>query len=657
MPSIQPIPAQDLIRLRRDNQTAKMYLSFPSLETVWTATINQAFSTTDRVYQLAYTGAVAQSTPQAGMTLLVGTTAGARDLGICRVRTVPSGGTVGINETSEIQWANGAFLTIVNDYQLWARQLTVRSNVAYMDYNVAYSDQHSNCNPVPVLGPPAVIWIVDGVATVDFDASDSFVPGSTISGYSWSAPGSSSSSGMLTASPTVNYANTGTYWVDCTVTATNGKTTVGHRVVVVVSESSMPVEQFTLSNLSANYEEGGWTFKVTLYEFATMTDIPDRQMCILHSEDWYGDEKISLGQIPGRENVVCWGWIAGETVRWAPDYSSVTFEVRGPAYWLQKISAFPQGIEDTQSAPDAWTLFQNLTVDAMLWHVLYWRSTMAFVCDVYLSGDTRRAQSLESPASSLWTQILAIAQQSILASPACDRYGRLFVEIDQQYLPVASRTTLPVVMAVTTEDIVAQVEFAREWMPRVALLDLSGIYWNGSTPTAFFSLANGHVFKGLGDADRIDRLLLWNSQTLSNQLAGLIIGKKNNNYPSFPVELASNNRFIDIAPRQYVTLSLAAGDTVRGIVFASSKFIPRNLTYNIRVGVVTLQADLEAETFPEIAVTGDYPTDPPVTPDEVAPAPVAISPGSAIFALVATESTLKATMSLLAVSPIWGKKR
>src|SRR6185436_13444741 len=107
-----------------------------------------------------------------------------------------------IGETSEITWASNCYLTITDDFDLWARHIHVDNDGdLLMDVNIGYTDEHEVFNPVPVIGTHACLWLEDSSVSVDFDASDSWCFDDTVTGFAWSAPGSSTSTGMSTATP------------------------------------------------------------------------------------------------------------------------------------------------------------------------------------------------------------------------------------------------------------------------------------------------------------------------------------------------------------------------------------------------------------------------------------------------------------------------
>jgi hypothetical protein len=305
--------------------------------------------------------------------------------------------------------------------------------------------------------------------------------------------------------------------------------------------------------------------------------------------------------------IICTGWIAGEGLTVNPDGGFATFTVKGPQYWISQMSGFPVGVENTTSTPAAWTEIENLTTDKGLWSFIHWRSTIDTVIDVALTGDARLSPATEAPSGKLWDQLVAIANLSILALPCSDRYGRLFVEINGQYIPAASRSSIPVVLTLGKNDLSREFTLDRSYTPRVGQLSLSGVSYDGSVGTALLSLANGHIPKQFGDTEIIDHLLL-TDQSQTNELAGLVIAQRNNLYPTVNLPLASNNRAIDICPLQLVGVDIITTDTPRSVAYSGNVW-PRTITleFTEKVNFIHTTIVAEGETFADLAVTGDLP--------------------------------------------------
>lgn len=602
------ITVPELALLRADTQWSKLYLAIYQPNTVYTALLNGVPSSNDRVYQITFDGGAGTlADVKAGMTLYVGTVAGAYDLGMARIRKTPGASTFYIGLTSEITWADNCYLTVVDDFDLWAKHATIASTVLSMDVDVAYSDQHADFNPVPVLGPHAVAWLDAATVNVAFAASDSWVIGSTISAYAWTAPGSSASSGMATATPTITYNAAGCYRVLCTVTAANGKTTTGVRHVFVYDrDANQPSTVFQLSQCIGDHDTGGWMFDMTMEAEASLSEIRDRALVVLFAEDYYGSTAQSIGPVANRENIVCVGRIVGESIRWDRETGQVHFTVQGLHNWLNKIKTFPVELAFVGVA-GAWNQMPALTVDRVLWHILYWHSTAIETMDFYPSNDTRYSADGKTIASTIWGQVNDIAFSKIFAAPGVDRFGRLIVEVDQQMVPEADRAA-PVVMTLTDADWVEAIDFSRVIVQDCSLISLNAEEVNAAgTAVTRYALSPGHVPLRYGEPEMMERVLCA-SQSNANELAGLVLGWRTNQYPDVPLNFAQNNRMIDCFPRQVCGFSVATGDTPRAVAYAG-QLIPRRVAFYFDgdSGYFHAEINFEGETFAQIATNGDIP--------------------------------------------------
>jgi hypothetical protein len=243
------LTSDELTLLRSDGPWTKLYLAVLHPNTIYTARLASLPASTDNVHTISVdTESGTLGNVKAGMTVYVGTTAGAHDLGMCRIRKTPITGTWYIGLTSQINWEDSCYLTIVDDFDLWAKHAMLDGGVLKMDVDVAYSDQHADFNPVPVLrGREVILWKTGSTISTQRNANDSWVFGSSISGYSWSAPGASGSSGMTTSTPTITYDTAGEYRVYCTATSAAGKSTVGVIKVWVFDADHMPATVFQLA--------------------------------------------------------------------------------------------------------------------------------------------------------------------------------------------------------------------------------------------------------------------------------------------------------------------------------------------------------------------------------------------------------------------------
>ncbi len=658
----RPATPAELVIYRSNGLAARLYAIIDQPVVVYQCQVNQTFASHDKIAQVTYdnaSGALSDVLP--GMTVLVGSTPGAWDKGLARVRRSWTATTAYIGETSEIAWADNLYLTVVDEFAIWPRHLRVAADgTTWMDYDIAYSDQHSAFAPVPCLGPDRVLRLTGASVSTQLDASLSWVIDSFISGYSWSvvrAPAGTTMTNANTATPTITASAPGRILLRCTVTAANGKQSTGYRTVYVYDDAHPPIE-IALEDFSGSVERGGFEFSVSLTGSAGFA-LRDYVKVILFAEE----QPQSIGPIAGAENVLAIGWLDASESRIDDKQGTAILSVKGAHYWLNKITGYPSGIENVRNAPNAWTKIQNLTVDKALWHLLYWRSTLPNCTDFFLTGDTRQATALQAPTGSLWSQIKTLAQETILAAPVCDPYSRLFVEVDANYLPASERGGIPTVMTLTKDDYVS-VGVSLTRTPEVSRVELSGVAVVNGTGQAIFSLSFGHVFGRFGQVIQKDRLLLAN-QAQANTLAGLILSNENKRH-QFTLSLSAPVRLVTLTPRQYLGIAIAADDTPEGITY-SGRILPRELrlTHDPETGTLSMELTCDPEIFAAPAIDGDIPSNddsgadnwvppkfpPPPLPPPLPPLPIANQ--APRYCLLLTNHGLFWTESFDQDAPVW----
>lgn len=597
--------AGELTKVRSGFQASKLYLAIHNPEVVFQCRVNQTFTSLDRVVEVAYDNATGDYTDiLPGMTAWVGTSAGSWDLGQVRIRKNATSGVLYVGENADVAWGDDAYITVVDEFGMWARHPRVLSDSEiYMDWDVEYDDQHENCAPVPIF-EHQVLWLTGASVETDLDAGDSWCPTAGSKSYLWTASGGTLTN-ETTATPTFEATAAGVYRIGCTVTVGSASKT-GYRYIFVFDDENMPFEFIPRGLPGGSYDRGGWEMSVSVTGDAALSVVRDRALCILFSLDYYDAVEGSIGPVAGSENIIFVGWISGESLNINPVQSAASFDIQGPHSFISTLEEFIDGIETTAGTPDAWTNIQNLTVDKCLWHLITWRSTLSTMMSVYLTDDTRQARALQTGNGDLWSQISRNAA-AIAARPCCDRYGRLFVRINQQLIPEADRTGIPDVMTMTKEDWQGEIRVGRNVVSRNSQVVLSGVkYETGTEGSALFSLSPGHTFKRFGSTTTVERLLL-SSQEQANELAGLLLGWMNHEY-DFEITVAGNNRFVDITPEQYISVNIQPEDNNRGITY-EGRVVVREVSLEWREKESFLHPIWvgEQESFPENSTDGDVP--------------------------------------------------
>jgi hypothetical protein len=594
-------------------QKAKVYAIFDDPPTVFACRVNQSFKTHDKVYEFAYdtpTGTLANVKP--GMTILLGSTAGAYNKGITYVRKAPTSTKIYCGETSEVAWADNLYVTILQDFCIWPEYLLISSDgTVFMKHDVKYVDQHTNMRPVPIIGPDRVAKYEGSPVTVSFDGSDSYVPGSTIASHAFTCSGGSIS-GANTATPAVTLSAPGRYLLTYTVTSALGVSSTTYRVIYIAN-SAMLVE-VVAGTITGSYSDGGYSFGIAATNVPLTARV--RTKVVLFAEEWYGNAKISYGPYAGAENIPSEGWMADEAITIDETQGTASVNVKSTQYWMQQIHNFvPAGIKSVTGTPAKWIEIKNLTVDLMLWHFFMWRSTASNCVDIFLTGDTRTATELDAPAGNLWEQIKTIAYQSILAIPCCDQYGRIFVEVEPALMHLADRDNVPVIASVDHDDW-ESISIERPTVTKTAQVVLSGVSVTSNVGKSKYSLSPGHIPQHYGTVLSADRLLL-STQALSNELAGNMLEKENMPYRFDIKNILYNNRLVGICPRQFIDLTVEEADSLRDGIDYSGNAIVKTVEWTLSDGAWDINWTVEPETKSRLSTNGDI----PVVPDDEDPSP------------------------------------
>jgi hypothetical protein len=612
------LSAPELAAQRLPGQWSKSRLIVPQAHTIYTARLNGVPSSNDMVVEITVdTESGTRSNVLPDMTLYVGsvagggTGAGAYDLGMCRIRKTPIATKFYIAEASDIVWVDNAYLTIVDDYQLWAKPLRIVSQVPYMDWDIAYSDQHADFDPVPIMGSDAVARLINATVDVQLGTSadvSEWVIGSTIASRLWTIAGATAIDDNTAVNPVATFNAPGTYLAYCAFTAANGKTYTGVRYVVIYNDADPGFTNFQIRSGRMSRDSGGCSFEVALYTGMAETTLRKRSKVILCAEDFAGVHSNSLpGQIPGRENIVCTGWISDINTSRQSEYGEITFTVESAEFWMKKIRDYPSGLEFVAGAAAAWTQMPTMTVRKAVWHFLHWRSTATRIMDCSIENDARYATRFMVARSNLWERVEQVIKPTIWGGMGIDQFGRLFVEIEPQLTPSADRTW-PNVMTITDDDIEDEISWSRRDVNQLSMLFMSGVSIDATgAPSSFFSMSPGHSYAHHGDEEIQDNFLVA-GQANANQLCGLYYGWRNNDPYDLGVNFVQSFRVVGVWPRQKYTYVVSPANDPRGIGFTKD-WIVRSISFGQSPdnGFISYSAELEPEAIEGPAINGDVP--------------------------------------------------
>jgi hypothetical protein len=660
----------DIRTLRIKTQAQKVYLAVENPPTVWTGRVSGAHSVGAEL--ITFTSASQIEAPLEHCTLLVGSTAGASDVGIVRYRSKTSSVMkVGFNH---LEWESGQYLTLIKQIRPWSLLPSVDGQRE--DQDLPYTNQNTQVEPIARIGSSAVCVFrdIDGYARVKFYSNSSAVTGSIVS-HAWTAehatPALSAQAGTLVSPIEFRFDRCGQHWVTYTVTDTNGKTATRYCIVYVFDrsgpnapykngprDSRVGQRAFELETCSTNYDDGGWILQLRSLGLA---DWLEGSQIVLFNEQFWGGRQVNIDdrQWQYRENLMFVGWIKARRIEETPDYTAVNIQAYGPVGWLQIAESWPINLKYSGSG---WhSLGVSMTADRAALHILQEHSTLCLLSDVNLTGDTKSLLFVDCQESMMYEQINFQIYDCLKARLISDHLGRLIAERNQQLIPVASRNA-GYTLLMSPEDWRDKLDLGEGIdYSRVCQIDFAGFYYNGADPKRYYSLAPARELS-TGTPEPVTGTRV-DSQNEANILSGLHLAWANNQYNDVGMP-AAGYLPLDIIPSQRILITMSPTENNGGLNWNQKAFWIRSVSHSAQGAAILTDFRLEAESDGPPGVTNYIPEDvPPEYPDyefdfdiPVEPQPFPEpddNPGDGTTCYVATELRVARTTNFLDSSPSW----
>lgn len=589
MTPVRPATSDELTDLRANARMVRYALAFPASNVVWSGRVNQA------LFSLAFMSEITWDTATGdyldiveGMTLWVGSAAGLYDLGVIRIRKAASATKLFFDPTSKIRFADNQYLTVVDDFPVVSKQFAYDVNsVPFANTDEAYTDQNSVFRPVVIMGGDSVVKLVEGVGELIKVGSDSWVPDGTITDYLWECSTADSIDDATTDTATFHFDVYGTHVISLTVTADNAETRTRYQKVVVWDDDHPPVMCRLETPPYEGFFDGGPECTVRVYFGVSISTIKANARVILFDYKSYFDgDPISLGQCVGSENVALSGYIVGETIQTDEATGDVTFTIRGIQGAIKKARGNAFKITRTIVAPATWGEILNPTADKLFWHFSVWQTTLADCFDCYPPDLATIYPDQEGVKGTVFEQLAAIGDKTFIV-PGCDRWGRLFFQVDAEMLSDDDKDSIVEVMEITTADrSSARVD---DFMDSPVSAVYGSSIWIEPTqtlPKTLYSVSPGLVEDGEGSSLISDYYA--QNQADSNALAGRLYAARNDG-ETITVILPQNNRMISCFPRQVIVVTIASSENPRQEY--TGPMVPRNIrqSYDEAGGVAGIE--------------------------------------------------------------------
>ena len=576
---------QELIRTRP--QETKLYLSIFQPQSIFKARVNDGSIergareiTYDTVSQGAYTSI------QSGMTMWIGTTPGAMDVGKIRVRSATSS-VITVSENSDIEWANDLYLTVFYYTELWPifpRIIQDPSNaenvIFFKDYDIVYTDQNSILGTFVNAGPHRAAWLdpASGQAQLYYSSTGTYnLLGNALT-YDWWFQGANIT-GSSSANPGyISYNQPGHYVTRLTVTdLVNGAVDTTYRYVSIYNPASPPIQKWELSSLNGSRDEGGYTASFRVFE---SIPIQEHAVVVIFGESWYGNTRQSIGgNYPNASDIFFVGYINQDSIRYDFQHSEITFDAQSITQMMRESSGFSVSVE-SKANPSKWYELLDMDGRRALYHYLKWHTTALMISDFQFVGDDQKIQFFDSDRESMWDALDNYMRDTLIGQVVADRQGKTWMEVQAMAYPNPT-SSFPSVMEITKRDWMNEPDIQERLSEDVAFIEMGGLAYSGvvtGTFSALLASAPGNAPGFHGSLETHEGLALLGQDQL-NQLVGNVFANKNSPFPNIEMDMANNLSNLDIAPQETVQVDIAAQDTVRNLAI-SGLYIPNGFDWS-----------------------------------------------------------------------------
>jgi hypothetical protein len=572
-----------------------------------------------------YSGVGSTSDVLADMTILVYSGNTTTLKGMLRVASGgAAGSTIQVSEFARgvVDLADNDRFDVVRDWRIFDKLVEASASLR-KDSRITYTDQGSNPNPVCNSGGPGVGFISGASLSLNFYGSTSFTvdPDSAGSGtHAWSF-GDGTPSSSTDADPVGVTFPAGFRWISHTFTdSTNSKSTT-QRIPVWAHERTGANAPLSVQMENRAYNSGFWTarFRLPKEQQSDLSTLPDGALIVYWEEEQYDTSQASYGlNVANRSHVKFVGYLLRDTITFDADRNEVVFEAAAPLGILEQTPALPQLIL-SKASPANWQQVKSLTVNRILWYLLYWHTSLNTMHDfLWVSGsDLAYARIAIDNIDSIAGQLRDVAT-SINVQLTCDRLGRLLLIRDPNYLSSSDRNSRTTVYNLTTADI-RNGDITREHRGQYKFVRGEGITASSSTasmkPVFANAPGNAPAWMGVG-TEALSKQIVATQAELNNRAGwhfARINGLNDGQFVPKGARLAFRGAYDWLEPAylEWLTLTLATTISKRGVAY----------TTNTRWVAESMDVNYDPEAgLKDVSVVVSHETDGPAATTYVPPA-------------------------------------
>jgi hypothetical protein len=571
------------------------YLKIKEPETVFSCNVNQS-SFIYPIAQITYDGGAGDyEDVVVGQTIRVTSSTGVFK-GFLRVRAAPTASVIYFGHVSqgEIYFANNDIFTVLNDFRHWSRlPFYPEDGTLYKDWDLAFAGQ--TLPPVCVAGPDRAKFVSGGVASFDFDLTDSYLVDDGASSLDYSAvlpSGVSVSSGSIVSGEFTLECDPGDYYVHFTVTDDLGATHTRHvRIYAAEKTGANAPMRCAVESMTSSLEQGTEAKFALLADTLDITAFYDGAPVLFFVEEDYGATGGSINGYADAENVAFVGWLRSIEISQQPGLSDVVVDCAGSFGLAELHRAFPLSVQRSAS-PSDWDQVADLSIWKQVVYLLHWQSTLLNVSDLEKPSwaDTYNiADRLESQYGSIIDQMQFLAN-AVGGKFTCDLQGRCFINKYPPLMTTIERTGLTTVLTLEAQDWTGDIQIRKRNYANASWVRGAAVLQSTSEIKALASIAPGtSPAQGIIEEQTNHHIVA--SQSELNERTGHKFALVNMQYETFSIEVFRAGRPIDPAWQQVIKFDNPAALNRRGLAFTTDDLF--------------VVADLDIEFDHEIGATSE----------------------------------------------------
>jgi hypothetical protein len=646
------ISAGDLTRLEGESHRSRAYFSVWKREVVATAQINQTtFDYPLGELTVDNTSAAWLTDVRIGQQFSIGTTAGDDDVTVGIIRKTPLASTIfidgksrgdpGVASAIAVELADDQFITVYNYYPLWTMLSRIFEGQFFKQFDLPYTDEGSDPDPVVVMGEWRWGFVEPGTSTINFafDAGNSFAWGTkTVSTYLWTLPVEATiisgtvNSSALTISLPVNPTPLVPYLIECQITDSASKTANGLR----------PVWVWDRSGINA-------PFNVTNHQVLITDDnqnLNGRRMSL----EFYGDRNLSISEAtvaPGAAFIYAEeatfdgieltagtlvdtyvGYTSEERRRGQFNRNTLNVSLVSPYERLAEIPMVSQLILEADS-PSNWTEISRGLGDPnfVVWYVLkHHCPNMLLMHDFIGLPDATppRKRNYGLNGQTVQAQLKETARL-VAGNIGSSSDGSLYFLRNPNVEQDAFRAAMDTLATIVDRHLQGEVEFPFKYHANVGGMFLYCFIYTGDDPIAFGALAPGRAQAQAPGRENSDTLIVLTVEE-GEEKAGDLLAIANDPTPSFRLFMNRNFDVFDPAKHYniWVGFNIGARFDVRGGGFigrgivesVSRSWVPTPLGNYVKEVRLTFVGETDGVKGVEVPLSrGAMPTQNPDNPE------------------------------------------